>query len=598
MRLRRNAFYTFAVLVFLVCMLFSIVCVFQRLGSGQEYPYLVKGEWLLTTLVFFCLLLSAGTLWSRLEVSRRLKEYGVLCSGIEGILAALFLGVGFSLRLYILRNMPMQPSSDYKTYYEIAELICKGTLTQEGKGYCDYISMFPHVYGYPAVLAIVFRLFGTSVKTALLFNLAAQMGNCILVWRIARLLGGRFSGLVSLALISLLPSAILFSDFVASEPFFTLVLLSGILLFLHSLRNSPRKEEHPWLCTAELVASGIMLAFGSFIRPMALIFLVAALICTFSGEISMPDMPPHEVPLGFRATGKGWKRCLILLAVYFLTSSFFTARAAYASDRELAGGSASYGYNLLVGLNLQSYGGWNQEDADYLYDALEETGSAREAQLICRDMALVRAKADPRALLDLFVHKFEVLWGNDDFGASWNILFMDQQGTLSPQRESFFYRMMDISDLYYLSVLLLALIFGCMMLKRKPDSSYSLVLLFCGTVALHLFVENQNRYHYHAIPVLIILSGIAVSAILQNVYQFVMEKLEEQRRLAAEKERSAQEAARKAASEEEISRLRAEALHAQFDMAKAIREGHIRIVASKGVADAEIPEAYRRDPQA
>ena len=109
MRLRRNAFYTFAVLVFLVCMLFSIVCVFQRLGSGQEYPYLVKGEWLLTTLVFFCLLLSAGTLWSRLEVGRRLKKHGVLCSGIEGVLAALFLGVGFFLRLYILRNMPMQP---------------------------------------------------------------------------------------------------------------------------------------------------------------------------------------------------------------------------------------------------------------------------------------------------------------------------------------------------------------------------------------------------------------------------------------------------------------------------------------------------------
>ena len=85
----------------------------------------------------------------------------------------------------------------------------------------------------------------------------------------------------------------------------------------------------------------------------------------------------------------GWKRFLIIFVDYFLLNKLLTFTVAYNTDRELAGGSASFGYNLLVGLNLQSYGGWNEEDAQYLYDALEETGSGAEAQLIANTYAVV-----------------------------------------------------------------------------------------------------------------------------------------------------------------------------------------------------------------
>ena len=62
---------------------------------------------------------------------------------------------------------------------------------------------------------------------------------------------------------------------------------------------------------------------------------------------------------------------------------------------------------------------------------MESTGSAQEAQLACRDLAMERLKTDPRALINLFVHKFEVLWGNDDYGASWNILFMEKHASIA-----------------------------------------------------------------------------------------------------------------------------------------------------------------------
>ena len=52
MKLRKNVFFYFAVLVFLLCVLFAMACVFHRLGEGQEYPYLLKGAWLLCAFFF------------------------------------------------------------------------------------------------------------------------------------------------------------------------------------------------------------------------------------------------------------------------------------------------------------------------------------------------------------------------------------------------------------------------------------------------------------------------------------------------------------------------------------------------------------------
>ena len=591
MKLQKNFFFLFATLAFTLAVFFSAACVIARLGAGQEYPWFLKGVFVVIFLGLGTGIVLFGMLWARLDVRKRLLKLPVPGLVAESMCAALLLIIGLMLRVWVIKNFPMDPESDYKTYYEIADLLSRGTILNEGPGYCDYVSMFPHVFGYPAVLSIVFRIFGTSVIKALVFNLVCSMGNCILIWRIVRNLAGRMSALFSLALAALWPSQILYSSFVASEPLFTFLLLLAIHIFVISLMDTPYKEKNPWACTIELVLLGFVLAFGSFVRPMATIFLVAAVICMISGEKLLPPKPRNDLPLGWRASDKGWKRCLTVIAVYMFCSSIFTSAASYTVDRELAGGSSSYGYNLLVGLNLDTFGGWNQDDADYLYAALDRTGSATEAQLACRDMALQRLKVDPRALLDLFLHKFEVLWGNDDYGSSWNILFMDQQGNLTPWRSSFLYKMMDVGDLFYIFVLLLAGIGGCIMLGKDPDAAYSCTLLFCGTVFLHLLVENQNRYHYHGLAILAIIAGTTIGHILRTSYHYFMFKQEQKDQLENEKAVLAAETAKQQEIEDELSEMRAQALHAQFDMGSALKEGHIHIIASQAVADAETLKA-------
>jgi len=592
-KLQRNGFFYFATLVFLACVFLALSSVLSQLGANQEYPYLLKGECLLTVLLMLLALLGVGALWSRLQINAKLNRYPKLTSLLEALFGTLLLVAGMILRLACINKLPMEPASDYETYYEMAVLLNNGTLLEAGPGYCDYVSLFPHVFGYPAVLSWVFGIFGASVRNALVFNLILQVLSCVLVWRIARLCCGRLCGLLSLAAVSFLPSTILYSNFVASEPLFTCLLLSGIYLFVLSFK-SRQAEEHPWFCVVLLACTGGALGFASFIRPMAVIFLIAAMITLLPGDKPLPALPRNDIPLGMRAANKGWKRCLIIAVVYFLTSRMFTLGVSYSVNRDLAGSTASYGYNMLVGLTLESYGGWNQEDADYLYASLHDTGSAQEAQLACRDMALQRLKVDPRALLNLFVHKFEVLMGNDDYGASWNILFMDQQGNLTPENELFLYKMMDVSDLYYIFLLLGAGVFGCLMFRRKPDPVYACMLLFCGTIALHLFVENQNRYHYHLLPLLCLLFGVGVSSLVHMVDQNVMSRVRARERREAEKKAFKDKVALEQREAEECARLRAEALHAQFDMGKALQNGNVRVIMSKRAADS----AMQPDPAA
>lgn len=584
MRLKRNAFYTFALIVYTICLFFALSTTLQSLGEGQEYPYLLKGEWLCVILIVSCISVFAGAVWFRLELSKKLEHSKDLSRLLEIFLGvAIFLG-GFILRVNYIRTMPMEPASDYKTYYEVADFIRKGTLIQDAVGYCDYISMFPHVYGFPAILSYAFRIFGTCVSTALYFNLAASMLSCVLVWVITRMIAGKPAGILALAIMCFFPSMILYSNFVASEPLFTFLLLLAMYLFTLSMKETPFKKKVPWIITIELVLLGITLALGSFVRPMALIYLVSIAICLFTTDIELSDLPQNDIPLGVRAVNRGWKRFLIIFVVYFLLNKLLTFTVAYNTDRELAGGSASFGYNLLVGLNLQSYGGWNEEDAQYLYDALEETGSGAEAQLICRDMAIQRLMTDPRALGDLFVHKFEVLWGNDDYGASWNILFMDQQENLTADREALLYQMMDLSDFFYLLVLLASALAGVIMVRKIPNTSYSFILMFCGTVALHLFVENQNRYHYHALPILAIMTGVFFWLMMERISMIILAQKLEAKQKEAEEKQAKERIERIRAEEKEIEDLRASALHARFDMGPAIRDGHVRVVMSEAAA--------------
>ena len=589
-QLKQNAFYYFVLSIYFAAVLYILACGLNRLGDAQEYPYLPKGIFLLAVLGGWLFLNALGGLWARFRLPEKAAAHPRVMLTFECIIACGVLAASAVVRIWCVRNLPMQPESDYKTYYEIANLLKEGTLLTDGPGYCDYVAMFPHVLGYPYALSIVFRLFGTSVLTAQYFNVALAVGAVFLTYRIARRLGGRISGVLALCVSAFWPSQIIYNNFIASEYLFTFLLLLCIYVFVVTI-SFGGDTPNPGRCVLLLMALGVLLAVCAAVRPMAQIFLIAIILCMIPSKMRMPVRLLSNQPLMLRLLNKGWKRCAVVLASYLVFSTFFSMGSAYTVDRELASGSSSFGYNLLVGLNTESNGGWNEEDSELLYSSMEMTGSATEAHLTCRDLAIQRLVGNPKGIFDLMVKKFAVLWGNDDYGSSWNILFMDQQGSLTPERESFLYTMMDYNNLYYLIVVFFAGVFGVYLWKKGSSGAYAMVLVFVGTAALHLFVENQNRYHYHVLPVFAIFAALSVSCIFRQSRARVMEAEVEKERALHQKQLDAEMLAKLQQEEAELEKLREESMKRRFDVGTALKEGHVGILVSKAYEDEARSEA-------
>ena len=593
---RKNTFSYFAISVYVISLIYVLAGGVMSLGEGREYPDLQSGLFLILLLGLWLLLCGGAGLAARLDGERRLRRFRYL-RYLEAAAVIAALGLGTMLRVLVVRRLPMQVASDYQTYYEVAELMARGALRTEGPGYCDYIALFPHVYGYPYVLSLLFRLAGgASVSVAQNFNIFLSVATAFVAYRAVRLAGGRLSAMIALLLIAFWPSQIIYINMVASEYLFSFLLMVSMYLYIWTLKRDVARESRPVLGVCLHVLLGVSLALASAIRPMALLLLITIAICTAFEKRRLPVRLTRDQPISLMLLSRGWMRCLLILLVYLGVNGLLTIGVTNAVDRGLASGTTSFGYNLLVGLNTESDGGWNQEDADYLYAALERTGSASEAHLACLDLA-ARRLGDGKGIANLLFRKFQTLWANDDYGTTWNLLFMDQQGTLTPERERLLLTLRGWGNIFYLLVIGLAAIEGVYLWQRGPGMAYPFLLMYLGTAALHLLVENQNRYHFHALFMLAALAALGVRDICESSRVRVQQK-QEARRAAARAEEEAQAKRRALLLEEErLTRLRREAMQTRFDMKAALEAGYVTVCVTRACAEEAERHAYGKTDQ-
>lgn len=586
MKPKKNVFGYFVNILFLLGVLYALVCGVGSLGEGREYPYLMCGAFFLLLLAAWGLLNGGLALAARLEWEDIAVTHRRVLNTVEAVFVLAVLGAAAWVRLKAISAFPMQPASDFKTYYEIADLLNKGTIQKDGAGYCDYIAMFPHVYGYPHFLSILFRLFGTGVSVGQYANVVLSVVTVLLVYRTGRLAGGRLAGLTALLLSAFWPSQVLYSTQLASEFLFSFLMMLGVYLFVLSLKVCSAQMAHPGFGVLLYIAIGVVLGFCATVRPMALIVVITTILCIFPQKLFLSAEKSQNPSISLMIISRGWMRCLVVLLCYVLITAGTNITIQQTVDRKLASGSTSFGYNLLVGLNTASEGGWNAEDANYLYDTYAATGDAGQAHLACRDLAVQRLKGGLDGMFNLFLRKYQVLWGNDDYGGTWNIVFLNEQGNLTPEREQFLYSSRDWGNLFYLLCFAFAGIGGIFLWRKGNDVEYVFILIFVGTVGMHLFVESQNRYHYHALFMLALLAGCAVHEIYRMNRAKVLKLREEREAKRAALREKQERVSKMQRDEEELTHLREEAMQSKFDMKDALERNLIRV---------SVTEAYRQE---
>ncbi len=590
MQVRKTWIAGFCIFFYLCASFYALLSGLSSLGEGKEYPYLYPALGMLIAFgVVFCFIL-LSYLCARLHFLERISRHTGAINALEWGLGALVLTASFAVRVWAIQQFPVQPDSSYKTYYEIAQLMNSGTLLRDGAGYCDYISLFPHVYNYSAVLAFIMHLFGSSVFVCQIFNVACGVFTCFFVWRCAIRLAGRAAGFFSLIFTAFWPSQILYNNFLSPEYLFSMLLFLCLWLFLCMAQiDLSEGKAQPWLFAGHF-ALGILIGLAYTIQFEAAFLLLAIFLILIFCKSVLPILPYNDLPVTTRAMARGWIRFLLILSAFLFTISFSNRCVSYAIDRDIASGGASFGYDLMVGLNQDTDGSWNQEDSDYLSNAFAETGSAQQAQAACLGIAMQRLKASPASVCNLLLHKYADLWGNDDYGTAQNLLFLEQQGTLTPKRQSLLNNLQDFGNCYYLAIITLAAL-GVFLLIQFPGSwAYVPITVFLGTVSMHLLVENQNRYHFHALYLFAMLAAVSLRLLYEFCDDFIVHG-QAARTLAKQQKAQEQAAYRRIEQAQAYAQqLQQQKMEGQFDMAAALREGHVRVSVSQAVADsAETP---------
>lgn len=559
--MRKKSLAEYAVIgLFILCMGLALSASLEYVTRATERVYLLQGKWLLTMLAITLALFGLTRFISKL--SRRMSDRAK--NALFIIASVLFMAAGLAARLWVIDNIEIQPASDFETYWRLANYLLNDTLmSEQGDLYREYVALYPHTIGFPMmVLWPVFKLFGSSVKNALYANLVCSMLSIPIAGRIGRRCGGRIGGLYATAALSLWPSHIFFSNMIATEPAFTLFILIATDLLTAALDRGESGLYYtaPERAVGRLALGGIVLALAGAIRPMAIIMLAAyGAVVVFGGDSSPPGVEKHGAQY---TLSKGWL-CLIAVLIPYLATQLLMSNVIEDTIMEKpAGGITSSGYNLMVGVNVESNGLWNQEDADFFAAAYDETGSTDLAHQMCIQKAIERARTSPEDVLNLLVYKFRDLWQTDDFGIDWNLLWLGQQGLLTPEMKDILEQARPVGRVVYMCALLFALS-GALNLWKDPRATEPSLLLFMlfylGTALAHMLLETQVRYHYNMIPYLILLSSTTLS---RWRFSFTQEPVV-------------------AAPEEPENEDTGSGKYLSFDIPWAIREGHLRITATK-----------------
>ena len=305
MQARKTWFAGLCVFLYLCGSVYTLLSGLSTLGEGREYPYLYPAGLIVLMCAAFFGAVVVCTLCARFRFAEKLSTHPLAASALEWGLGAAILLASFGVRMVYIRHFPMAPESDYKTYYEIAQLINRGTLLEDGAGYCDYVSMFPHVYGYSSVLALVMGMFGDSVWVGQVFNIACAVAACFFLWRSAAMLAGRASALAALALAAFWPSQILYNNFLAAEYLFSAMLLFCLWLFLVLVKADISDGESQVGLLLGHMFLGVWLAMTSAIRPMAMLLLISILLYLVPSQAKLPLRPANDLPVSARAMSRG-----------------------------------------------------------------------------------------------------------------------------------------------------------------------------------------------------------------------------------------------------------------------------------------------------
>ncbi|MDG5487348.1 hypothetical protein NYR55_01725 [Sphingomonas sp. BGYR3] len=403
--------------------------------------------------------------------------------------AAILLAV--ILRAIFILAVPVTPDSDGAWYLLRAQEMAAGMGYQE-RGHPT--AFWP--VGYPALLAGALMLTGPTLTGPLIANLMASAAITTLIGAMARGLGAtRQAAVLSMLLYAVYPAHIVYTGVLAAETTSTAVLMAGVAALILGRGRA-----------GMAVVAGLLLGLATLMRPQSM-FVCMALIPTMW--------------LSLRAFG--WRRALATMLLAVAGMAVVVTPWTMRNQQQLGAPvlvSTNGGIALQAGANDLATGGYFQVEKSPLWAQTGLSFDQRIERQVEMDARLKRMAIDwivqhPAEWAMLGVRKVVLLWAKDT-DAFWSL------HASYPDRSGLWRVAQAGNQLVYLSILGLSAIgFApsiAALWRRRLDQSAMTVALAVPvlTTALAFVFTGQTRYHYPAMPFLMIGAGLGLVWLVQR----------------------------------------------------------------------------------
>jgi len=408
------------------------------------------------------------------------------------VVPAIF-ALAIGLRLLLLVLMPQQPMSDGLWYMDRAGEIARGLGFQEGGRPTAFWPV-----GYPAALAGSMMVAGPGTLGPIVLNLLAAGAILALIFRFGAMLGVDALGVrIGGLLYALYPAHIAYTGQPFSETVSTALLMAAFAALIAGRGR--------WWA---LAGAGALFGLTTLMRAQAMLFPAGALIAM---ALCLKDF--------------GWRGALRAVLPVYLALAAVVLPWSIRNTIEMGSFipvSTNGGIALYYGANDRATGDWYEWERTPIWD---QTGVGipyrehlvRQVELDQRFKALAKdwIVHDPARWLALGARKVMLLWRKDSDGL-WGI------DSTYPRLGVAFTAAQAANQLYYMGLLLFGfagLVIAVPALWRREDTRAPLLLLGCmpAFVTLTAFgFTGQVRYHYPAMPFLILLAGWTIARLLRR----------------------------------------------------------------------------------
>ncbi|MFF2483833.1 ArnT family glycosyltransferase [Paenibacillus sp. NPDC058071] len=431
--------------------------------------------------MIFALAITLGLSWMiiRWMVSRLSRK----------MFLAVSLSLGFALRLAWIIWNPAPPESDFLFMYNAAVEAAAGNFSFSDTPY--YIS-FPYQFGFTMYEAAIIRLFGNHLIILKLLNVLLSVGTSVILYGLAsRVFNESCGRITALAYLFYLPNIIMCSV-LTNQHLSVFLFLLGCFLLLRE-----KNAIVYWLI------AGLAIGLGHLMRPIGTVYLAG--IALFVLLVLWQQWRGSLKRLAAMTAGKLSGLILVyylvqLLASTALISSGVTQHSLFEGEKY---------WKFMVGLNAETNGSWNMEDANYA-NQYAFGDERHQAELV----KIKERLEDKPELAALMARKLVLMWGSTDSSPFWSLQGLNQwelEKTLQQWERPMYVLMCAFG------------VFSMIALWRTPgkrNEALLFMILIMLYIGAHLLIENQPRYRLDFVPVLILLQSYGV----YHVFRWVRDK--------------------------------------------------------------------------